>query len=379
MTPTTLDAIIESHREVIVQRYVAAVLLEGVAPSDASPEQIIDHLRQMLDGLVERLRRSSEATAHDDASTRNSSARHHGGQRWMLGLSLDDLVREYGVLRNVIVGVVKETGCQPSIDEWNILTMCLTVGIAESVTEYARRREREAVEAREEAIATVSHDLKNPLSVVRGSALLLEKVSGKGAADLALIAKLSGTIARAAQRMDQLVTDLLDLSRFEAGHPGLNPTEERAGDLLAAAREAALPVAEARGTEIEWSAAEVALWCDRERVLQVLANLLGNAVKFSPEGSKVTLRAEDRDVAVEFSVQDQGPGIPASQLPHLFERYWRSPDAAAGGTGLGLAIVRKIVEAHHGSVHVRSVPGAGSLFVFTLPKGDGTRGTTSAP
>lgn len=372
MTPPALHAVLEGQREVIVRRYVAALRREDVAPSGASSEQIIDHLRQFLDGFVERLRQSSEAGAHDDTTVRDSSARHHGGQRWLLGLPLDALVREYGVLRAVIVGVVKESGCQPSIDEWNVLTMCLTVGIAEAVTEYVRRREQEAVEAHEEAIATVSHDLKNPLAVVRGSALLLEKAGAKGVTDPAWVAKLAGTIARSAQRMDQLVTDLLDLSRFEAGHPNLEPTEVRAADLLAAAREALAPVAEARGTAITAGAApELALWCDRDRVLQVLANLLGNAVKFSPPGSQVTLRAEGRGAEVEFSVHDQGPGIPASQLPHLFDRYWRSPEASAGGTGLGLAIVRKIVEAHGGTVHVRSAPGAGSVFAFTLPQGRG--------
>jgi signal transduction histidine kinase len=118
---------------------------------------------------------------------------------------------------------------------------------------------------------------------------------------------------------------------------------------------------------------EGTLHCDRERVLQVLANLLGNAVKFSPLGSTVTLGAESRGGAVEFSVRDQGPGIPRSQLPHLFDKYWRSLKAAGGGTGLGLAIARKLVEAHGGTLRVESVPGAGSVFAFALPRGAAER------
>ncbi|MDP3218630.1 MAG: HAMP domain-containing sensor histidine kinase [Deltaproteobacteria bacterium] len=371
MTPPALHGLLASRREAIVHAYVLAVRREDLAPRGASSEQVIDHIREFLDGIVRSLREVPEATPHDDAVARDPAARQHGSQRWLMGLPLDAMVREYGVLRDVLVLAIKEAGYQPTIDEWNVLTMCLTVGIAEAVTEYVQRREKEAVEAREEAIATVSHDLKNPLAVVTGAALLLLKSGATDdAVDRARVAGLAGTIARAAGQMERLVTDLLDLARFEAGHPDLTPTPERPADLLRAAREAALPLAEARGVALVTKvSSEGTLHCDRERVLQVLANLLGNAVKFSPLGSTVTLGAESRGGAVEFSVRDQGPGIPGSQLPHLFDRYWRSPEGPGSGTGLGLAIARKLVEAHGGTIRVESIPGAGSVFTFALPRG----------
>jgi signal transduction histidine kinase len=372
VTPPTLHALLESRREAIVHAYVLAVRREDVAPRGASSDQVIDHLREFLDGIVQSLRDVPKATPHDDAVARDPVARQHGSQRWLLGLPLDAMVREYGVLRDVLVLAIKEVGYQPTIDEWNVLTMCLTVGIAEAVTEYARLREKEAVEAREEAIATVSHDLKNPIAVVAGAARLLQTSSATDdVVDRARVAGLAGTVARAAGQMDRLVTDLLDLARFEAGHPDLTPTLERPADLLRAAREAILPLAEARGVALVTTvSSEGTLRCDRERVLQVLTNLLGNAVKFSPPGATVALRAESQGEAVEFSVRDQGPGIPASQLPHLFDRYWRSPEAAGGGTGLGLAIARKLVEVDEGELALHEASAGGVDAVVRLRPAD---------
>jgi signal transduction histidine kinase len=106
---------------------------------------------------------------------------------------------------------------------------------------------------------------------------------------------------------------------------------------------------------------------DRERTLQVLSNLLGNAIKFTPEGGSIALRAEPADEFVQFSVSDTGPGIRAEDLAHIFERYWQATRTAALGTGLGLAIVKGIVEAHGGTIRVETRAGVGSTFHFTLP------------
>lgn len=106
---------------------------------------------------------------------------------------------------------------------------------------------------------------------------------------------------------------------------------------------------------------------DRSRILQVLANLLANALRFTPEGGRVTLRAALRAGEAVLSVEDTGTGIPAADVPHLFDRFWQGRRAERGGAGLGLAIVRGIVEAHGGEVGVESRPGVGTTFSFTLP------------
>jgi signal transduction histidine kinase len=110
--------------------------------------------------------------------------------------------------------------------------------------------------------------------------------------------------------------------------------------------------------------------CDRPRILQVLSNLIGNAIKFTPAGGAITVRADLGGREARFSVTDSGSGIAADELPHIFERFWQARKAARTGAGLGLAIAKGIVEAHRGRIWVESVPGKGSTFFFTLPLGD---------
>jgi signal transduction histidine kinase len=108
--------------------------------------------------------------------------------------------------------------------------------------------------------------------------------------------------------------------------------------------------------------------CDRDRVLQVLGNLIGNAIKFTPEGGTIKVRAEQRGAAEAlFSVADTGPGIASDELPHVFDRYWQAKKKARCGTGLGLSISKGIVEAHDGRIWVESAPGQGATFFFTIP------------
>ncbi len=108
---------------------------------------------------------------------------------------------------------------------------------------------------------------------------------------------------------------------------------------------------------------------DRDRILQVLSNLLGNALKFTPPGGRVQVEAHAGDAAVIVRVTDTGPGIAADELPHVFDRFWQGAKARRAGAGLGLAIAKGIVEAHGGTIFARSVPGRGATFTFTLPRG----------
>lgn len=109
------------------------------------------------------------------------------------------------------------------------------------------------------------------------------------------------------------------------------------------------------------------VWVDAERLRQVLSNLLGNAVKFTPAGRRISVAAQEEEAAVRISVADTGPGIPAEHLPQVFDRFWQARSTRRAGAGLGLAIARGIVEAHGGDMGVQSEPGAGSTFFFTLP------------
>jgi signal transduction histidine kinase len=224
---------------------------------------------------------------------------------------------------------------------------------------------QEAVRAREEVVAIVSHDLKNPLNAILMSAGLLRKSVGDPPRALHHV----DAIERAVRRMRSLVRDLLDLARMEGGrftlerHPCL--LESIAAEALALFTSLAAEKDVALEAHLE-PVAGARVLCDRERLLQVFSNLLGNAVAFTPGGGRVAVEARRAGGEVTIAVADTGPGIPADEQRHVFERFWKSR-ASGMGTGLGLSIAKGIVNAHGGRIWVESRPGEGARFLFTLP------------
>lgn len=231
----------------------------------------------------------------------------------------------------------------------------------------ARERAEAASRMRQDLIAIVSHDLRNPLSAITTSAALLERVLPADGAPRA--PKYVETIARSAERMGRLISDLLDVASIDAGRLSVEPARRDADMLLVDAIEMLRPVAAGKSIRLEAEALAqpLAVHADQERVLQVLSNLLGNAVKFTREGGAISVRAQPDDAFVRISVSDTGPGISAEQMPHLFDRYWQAKKDGRLGIGLGLSIAKGIVEAHGGRIWAESTPGRGSTFHFTLP------------
>jgi signal transduction histidine kinase len=213
-------------------------------------------------------------------------------------------------------------------------------------------------------IAIVSHDLRDPLQTITAAAatLLFESLDDDKAESVR-------RISLASTQMRRLVQDLLDLSRIEAGQ--LSIRQDRIS-LMALVKEACTlfqPQAEAKGVRLECSVAEdlPPVAGDRHRVLQVLQNLVGNALKFVPPGGAITVSAEWQDDVIRVNVADTGAGIADEDLTKVFDRFWRADRRDGGGVGLGLAVAKGIVEAHGGRIGARSQLGAGSTFYFTLP------------
>jgi signal transduction histidine kinase len=169
--------------------------------------------------------------------------------------------------------------------------------------------------------------------------------------------------------MNRLIQDLLDVSSIEAGQFSIDKRPQPVNSLVVDAVEAVQVQAAARSLHLETRLPQASprVDCDADRVSQVLANLLGNAIKFTEPGGTILVRVEPRASDVLFSVADTGPGIPVPHLPYVFDRFWRTPDPARKGTGLGLSIAKGIVEAHGGRIWVESQVGQGSVFFFTLP------------
>jgi signal transduction histidine kinase len=225
-----------------------------------------------------------------------------------------------------------------------------------------------SIAAREELLAMVSLDLKNPLTTILvGASVLLEQPVD--AFDAARARKVAGTIQRAAQNMTQLVKDLLDLARIRQGRIPLDPRPCACAHLLEQALSLLQPLAAARRQEIVAAPPDAAMRvrCDPERVLQVFSNVLGNAVKFSPPGARITVDVAREGAAVRFAVKDAGPGLTEEQKARVFDRYWQGTTKDARGSGLGLCIAKGLVEAHGGRIRVDGGVGQGTTVSFTLP------------
>jgi len=228
--------------------------------------------------------------------------------------------------------------------------------------------EQRAVRARDDLLAVVSHDLRNPLSSIQLQAdLLLHAPSAGDEGRARILRDCAERIRRSATHMKALTDDLLDLASIEAHRFALRLQSVESRYLIEEALLAVSPLADAKRITIAVESIDVpALQADPERILRVLSNLLGNAIKFTPEGGKITVRAERRDGDLSIAVADTGPGIPADDLPHVFDRYWKAAAASKPGSGLGLYIASGIIEAHGGKIWAESSAG-GARFTFTLP------------
>ncbi len=227
---------------------------------------------------------------------------------------------------------------------------------------------RAAMLARERVLAIVSHDLRNSLAtVLLNSSAILETVP-PDAQDPGQRDQLEW-IARSAEQMDRLIRDLLDLSSIEAGRLSVEPRSCGAAAIVSDAVNFHGALAAEKGVELgrEFEDGLPAVEADHERILQVLANLIGNAIKFTAPGGRVMVRASAAGNEVEFSVADTGLGIAMDDMPSIFELYWQAERGHRRGAGLGLPIARAIVEAHGGSIRADSEPSVGSTFSFTLP------------
>jgi signal transduction histidine kinase len=291
---------------------------------------------------------------------------------------LDEAITAYQVARRervralarlqvwVTVGLVVLASVAASVFVWmlrRLRTFAALLTEEAAARQAALERQQELVRIRDEILGVVSHDLRSPLTTIALSAQL---VPG-GSADEQ--AEHVQTIVAASRRMERLIHDLLDVTKAEQGKISIR---RNTIDPVAIARDVVAsqqPIAASKEIELETSlAADVPQLCgDADRLAQALTNLIGNALKFTPAGGVVQLSVARRDDKVSFEVSDSGPGIAASDLPHLFEPFWQAKKTAHLGAGLGLKITRAIVEAHDGSIEVTNLARGGACFRIEIP------------
>lgn len=224
--------------------------------------------------------------------------------------------------------------------------------------------------ARKDIVDTVSHDLKNPLSSIRlGLQYVEKKLSRNRTSSDADVSNGMTIIFRSVDKMERLISDLLDHTKLEAGKLVLEQKECDPLKFISELIEQYRPMAQSKKVRISASLIENGrpICCDQGRVEQVISNILGNALKFTPEGGEIHISMQYRQEDIVVSVKDNGYGMSTDQLEHVFDRYWQVKDTARQGTGLGLAIAKIVVEGHHGKIWAESELGKGSTFHFTLP------------
>ena len=288
-------------------------------------------------------------------------------EEWPLSRALEGETAVGRVIRIRTFGGVDKTivaSALPLHDQRGELTAAIVVN--EDITELKRTEEalRRAVQDREKLLAVVAHDLRSPLSTAYMAAgLLLETIADESERTLV------ESLRRSLQQTNRLIDDLLDAATLETGRlsieralvPAADVVREAVESLRAHASEASLDLAFEAPSNLP------AVCADQGRLLQILSNLIVNAIKFTPPGGRVRVEARRCEEGVRFSVADTGPGIPPADAAHLFEAFWQARRADRRGAGLGLAIVKDLVELHGGRIWFDSTPGAGTTFHFTLP------------
>jgi PAS domain S-box-containing protein len=288
-------------------------------------------------------------------------------------------VLETGVMRNLEVSRRKKDGTS--------IEVALTVSpiqepagrvagflhLAKDITDKKRYevRLKELDTMKSDFVSSVSHELRTPLTAIKGSVdNMLDGLTG------ALNEKQIRYLTRIksnADRLSRLINDLLDLSRIEAGRIELKPARVEVAELARDITETLRPIAAEKFIELEIAPVNgpVTAWADRDKITQVIMNLIGNALKFTPLRGKVTVKVErTADSNVRVSIADTGPGIPRAEAAKIFDKFYQVPTAEkqkTRGTGLGLAISKSLVEMHGGKIWMDSEVGQGSTFSFTLP------------
>lgn len=222
-----------------------------------------------------------------------------------------------------------------------------------------------ATRARDQMLGVVAHDLRNPLGTIRMAAGLLEEVLEAESPARKQLAMVN----RAVGRMNRLIGDLLDMKRLENGPLSIEMRPCPAGAVLAEAVDMLRALAGESGVQLMLGELRAlpTVMADPNRIQQVLSNLIGNAIKFTPKGGSITVGGAHESEFVRMTVADTGNGIHPEQLPHVFNQFWQGSKTDKRGIGLGLSIAKGIVEAHGGRIWVQSTPGTGTSFHFTIP------------
>lgn len=350
---SSLQSLIVVKRDEILRRWIHA-LEHDRGTLEPLPGELREHLPMFLDDL---------AAVLDGLSTRDRSqefrASLHGRQLLHVGFDVDAVVREYGLLGDVILCVADAVDYRPTIDEQRIVLRELSEAASRAIFSYVRRRDDDLRKEAGKHIAFVAHELRNPLSAAT-TALALSKSDGS------LGAKPVQVLGRSIGRLRDLIDNILVAGRLDS-HVELNVERIPSGELLSRVHSDVLPHAEAR--EVTVARDDVSSFTvegDRRLLISALGNLAHNAVKFTSPGGRVAMRARELDSRIVLEVEDECGGLPPGKAEELFQPFVQLGDDRTG-FGLGLSIAKHAIGAHGGTIRVVDRPGSGCMFVIEIP------------
>lgn len=373
-----IGSVIQKDAGVVIGRWSQRAVKEQPNAKRAHHEVLLDHLPSFLSELGRGLAESGD----EDADGHCKPARKHGEQRWEAGWSITEVVRDYQILRLVLVDYLEENLERPlESREVMGLGLALDEAITASVAKYMQNRDealhqneqalKEADRRKDEFLAMLGHELRNPLAPIQNALHVLELRRG----DLTTVDWARDLMGRQVQHMTRMVEDLLDVSRISSGKIALR--RERL-DLVALAE----VVVDDHGNSLNEAGLNLTLdlppepvWVDGDstRLAQVLGNLLHNAIKFTDRGGQITVRLarDEPSQRAVVRVRDSGVGIEAGLVPRIFDTFMqadRSLERTRNGLGLGLALVKGLLALHGGDVRAQSAGvGRGTEFTLTLP------------
>jgi signal transduction histidine kinase len=342
--------------------------------ADPSRQKFLDTLVGAVHRVTEEIRRAIETKQplrceYQDPAPRDPADRVHWEKLGKSGLT--SWVLAPMIVRGRVIGVLRlamaESGRKYTDDDLPLAAEVARMAAlaVNQATVYAAAHT--AIEARDNLLTFIAHDVRNYLSTIRMAGELLSRSGPEG--ERRKGRKQLEAIKRAAVRMEHLIEGLRDASMIETGQFAVQKESQDTRTLAEEAVRSLEPQAEAASVRltvhVEGDAPKA--YCDGGRVLQVLANLVNNALRFTPSGGEVRITVKPAPLGVCFSVSDTGCGIPDEQLAHVFDRHWRARPVARGSTGLGLYIAKGIVDTHGGRIWVQSQVGVGTTFSFTLP------------
>jgi signal transduction histidine kinase len=356
---SALTDLIARKREAIAQRF-AEQLYQTSAASSLPREHVIDSLRDFLDELATALRRAEEPWPEWDTGTYMSpAAGSHGKQRFELGYDVGALIREYGIVQDVLFRLIEQAGLSISLCEMQILSKFMVGAITASATRYAHEREEEMRRQSSKHIAFLAHELRTPLGSMH---LAFERLRSTV---LTEDNRSSVVMSRSLRKLSNLIDDALVEIKLRDGVQA-QLQELSIPNLVRDLVEESTAEAAEKRIHIRTELAADRVCADYKLLHSALSNLLRNAVKFTHDDGVITLRARSADHRVVFEVEDQCGGLPEGTVHKLFDPYVQV-GRDRSGFGLGLAIAKQAVDAHDGDLRVHNLPAHGCVFLLELP------------